>query len=167
MRLTTPVPVRGREHFVQDLGLAVLRRVLHQRHHAPHPGNQVHRAAHTLDHLSGDHPIGQVPAQGNLHRAQNRQIDMPAADHRKRVRARKEACARKRRHRLLPRVDQIRIDLILRRERPNPKQPILRVQRHVNILRNVVGHQRRNADAEVDVVPVLQLLSRALRHLFP
>ena len=56
--------------------------VLHHHHDAPHPGDEVHRPAHSLHHLAGDHPVGEVAVLGHLHRAENGQIDMPAADHR-------------------------------------------------------------------------------------
>src|SRR3546814_15450083 len=34
-----------------------------------------------LDHLAGHHPVGQVALVGDLHRAEDRQIDVAAADH--------------------------------------------------------------------------------------
>ena len=45
---------------LQELVLAVLRGVLHHHDHALDAGDQVHRAAHALDHLAGDHPVGEV-----------------------------------------------------------------------------------------------------------
>ena len=38
------------------------------------------------------------------------------------------------------------------------------MQRHVHAFGNVIGHQRRDADAEVDVVTVAQFLRCALGH---
>ena len=44
----------------QDLVAAVLGGVLHRNHDALRAGDEVHRAAHALDHLAGDHPVGEV-----------------------------------------------------------------------------------------------------------
>ena len=44
-------------------------------------GHQVHRAAHALDHLAGDHPVGEVALLGDLHGAEDGEIDVAAADH--------------------------------------------------------------------------------------
>ena len=41
-----------------ELRCSVLFGVLHDDHHAAHAGNQIHRAAHALDHLAGHHPVG-------------------------------------------------------------------------------------------------------------
>src|SRR3546814_11630109 len=43
---------------------------------------------------------------------------------------------------------------------------LLRLQPHVHAVGDVVGHQRRQADAKVDVHAVLKLTGGALRHLF-
>ena len=64
MRSTTPLPVSGRVHFGRIFELAVLGGVLHHHHHALDAGDQVHRAAHALDHLAGDHPVGEVAVLG-------------------------------------------------------------------------------------------------------
>ena len=53
--------------------LAVLGSVFHQHHHAAHTGDQVHRAAHALDHLAWNHPVGQITLLRHLHGAQNGQ----------------------------------------------------------------------------------------------
>ena len=59
--------------------------MFHQHNHATHTRDQVHRAAHTLDHFSGNHPIRQIACLGDLHRTQNGKIDFAGADHAKRV----------------------------------------------------------------------------------
>ena len=85
MRSTTPTPVSGSVHlgriFRSKPPSFFLRHVLHQHDHALHAGHQVHRAAHALDHLAGDHPVGQVALLADLHRAQDGQVDLAAADH--------------------------------------------------------------------------------------
>ena len=47
----------------QDLRRAVLGRVLHHHDHAAAAGDEIHRAAHALDHLAGDHPVREVAAR--------------------------------------------------------------------------------------------------------
>ena len=56
--------------------------MLHHDDDALDAGDEVHRAAHALDHLAGDHPVGEVAVLRHLHRAENGEIDMAAADHR-------------------------------------------------------------------------------------
>jgi hypothetical protein len=48
--------------LVDDLVRAVLGDVLHHHDHALGAVDEVHRAAHALDHLAGDHPVGEVAA---------------------------------------------------------------------------------------------------------
>jgi hypothetical protein len=60
MRLTTPLPVMGSEHCLQDLRAAVLRAVLHHGDDAAHAGDEIHGAAGALDHLARHHPVGEV-----------------------------------------------------------------------------------------------------------
>src|SRR3546814_2678504 len=52
---------------------------------------------------------------------------------------------------LLAGVDQVGVDLVLGRERADAEQAVLRLQPHVHAVGDVVGHQRRQADAKVDV----------------
>ena len=80
-RSTTPLPVRGSVQCVQQLRLAVLGGVVHQHDDALDAGDEVHRAAHALDQLAGDHPVGEVAVLGDLHRAEDREVDVAAADH--------------------------------------------------------------------------------------
>ena len=49
------------------------------------------------------------------------------------------------------------------RERPDAEQAVLRLQGHVHPFGNVIGDQRRDADAEIDVVAFAQLLGGAFR----
>src|SRR3546814_20465147 len=59
---------------------------------------------------------------GDLHCAQNRQIDMPAADHRETIGGAEKAGRRKSSNRLLSGVDQIRIYLIVIGEGPDAER---------------------------------------------
>jgi Zn-finger nucleic acid-binding protein len=78
----------GSEHCLTSLGVP-LGGVLHGDDDALHARDEVHRAAHALDHLAGDHPVGEVALLGDLHRAQDAQVDVPAADHREARRRRR------------------------------------------------------------------------------
>ena len=62
-------------------------------------------ATHALDHLARNHPVGQIAAPTDLHRAQNGQIDFSAANHGKTVMASKNRRARNGGHGLLACID--------------------------------------------------------------
>src|SRR5581483_6749901 len=63
------------------------------------------------------------------------------------------------------RIDQVGILVPLIGERAEAEHAVLALQLHRHAVRNVVRHQRRDADAEIDVEAIAQLLRRALRHL--
>src|SRR5262245_39249753 len=71
--------------LLQELGSAILRCVFHHNDDAFNPGDEIHRAAHPLHHLAGDHPVGEVAALVHFHSAEDREVDVTAADHRERV----------------------------------------------------------------------------------
>lgn len=73
----TRLPVSGRVHSLSSLG-SPLGHMLHDDDHAFDAGHEIHGAAHALYHLAGNHPVCQIAALGNLHRAEDRQIDMSA-----------------------------------------------------------------------------------------
>ena len=151
--------------IAQQLGAAVRGRVLHQNDDAPDAGDKVHGAAHAFHALARNHPVGQVAALGNLHGAEDRQVDVSAANHGEGIGARKSGRARHEGHRLLSGVDEVGVDFVLTRKRAHAEQAVLRLQSHGDAGGNVVGHQRGNADAEIDVEAVLQLLCGAGGHL--
>src|SRR5262245_27367852 len=91
----------------QDLVPAVPRRVLHRHDDAPDAGDEIHGAAHAFHHLAGDHPVREIARFVHLQRAEHRQIDVAAADHRERLRAVEVRAARNLCDRLLAGVDQI------------------------------------------------------------
>ena len=55
--------------------------VLHRDDHLFGAGDEIHGAAHTLDHFAGDHPVGKVAVLVHLQRAEHGQVDVPAANH--------------------------------------------------------------------------------------
>ena len=56
-------------------------------------GDEIHRAAHALDHLARDHPVGEVALLADLHRAEDGEVDVPAADHREALGAREDGAS--------------------------------------------------------------------------
>ena len=81
IRSTTARPVSGSVHSLQQLRLAVLGGVVHDHDDPLDAGDEVHRPAHALDQLPRDHPVGEVARLGDLHRAEDRHVDLAAADH--------------------------------------------------------------------------------------
>src|SRR5262249_25860205 len=69
--------------------------------------------------------------------------------------------SRKDRYRFFPGIDEIRIDLVLFRIRSHAEDSVLRLENDLHARRNVVGHEGRHADAEVDEIPVAQLFGRS------
>ena len=157
MTLTTFTPVSGSVQRVQNLVAAVARGVLHGDDHALGAGHQVHRAAHALDHLAGNHPVGEAARFVHLQRAEDGQVDVPAAHHRERLGAVEIGAARQLGDGFLAGVDQIGIDFLVERIGADAEHAVLRVQRDIHAGGDVVGHERRHADAKVDVVAVLEL----------
>ena len=149
----------------QHLGLATLVGVVGHHDNPAHSGNKVHRAAHAFDELSGDHPVCQIAILGHFHRAKDRHRDLATPDHAKAGRAVEIDRLRKLRNRLLAGIDQIGIFIALEREWPHAQHAVLGLQRDVHTLRNVVCHQRRNADAEIHIHAVFKFLRGPRRHL--
>ena len=87
--------------------------------------DEIHRAAHSLDHAAGDHPVREIAVLGNLHRAEDRQIDVTATDHAEGLRAIEIARRRQLGDGLLAGVDQIGVFLALERERAHAEHAVL------------------------------------------
>ncbi len=160
-------PLAGQRQgaFLQKLG-AVLGGMLHHHHDALDAGDQIHRAAHALDHLARNHPVGEVAVLRHLHRAEDRQVDMSAAHHAEGFGGREIAGRRQFAHRLLAGVDEVGVFLALVRKRSHAQHAVLALKIHVDAIRNIVRHQRRNADAKIDVIAVAQFLRGTRCHLF-
>ena len=96
--------------------------------------HQIHRTPHSFHHLPRDHPVGQITATRylhlynihihraklsqnvskmnfHLHGAQDSESNMSTSNHSKTLFTREEGAAWNCSHRLLPRVDQVRINL--------------------------------------------------------
>jgi hypothetical protein len=98
--------------------------VLHGHDDAAGSGDQVHSAAHSFDHFTGNHPVGDRAFAINLHGAQNCKVNVTAADHGKTISTGKKGGAFDCSDRLFSSVDQIRIDLIFQRKRTESKESI-------------------------------------------
>src|SRR5580692_12537530 len=90
---------------------------------------------------------------------------MAAADHAERVRRVEIARGRQLGDGLLAGIDEVGVLLALERERAGAEHAVLRLQLHIDAVRDVVRHQGRNTDAEIDVKTVLQFLGGAFGHL--
>jgi hypothetical protein len=160
---------QGQRALGQDLevfgAVLLLGHMLHQHDDALDASHQVHRAAHALDHLAGDHPVGQVAVLADLHGTQDGQVDLAAADHGKAVVAAKDAAALDGGHRLLAGVDQVGVDFVLGGERADAQHAVLGLQPHLLVGGHKIGHQRGNAYPEVDVKTVFELTGRTGGHL--
>src|SRR5216683_5269204 len=91
---------------------------------------------------------------------------MPAAHHAEGFGAGEIAGRRQFAHRLLAGIDEVGVFLALVRERSHAEHAVLALQVHVDAVGDIVRYQRRDADAEIDVIAVAQLLGGARRHLF-
>jgi hypothetical protein len=80
--------------------------------------------------LPGIIQLARSPFLGHLHGAQDRQVDMPAADHRERIGAGEIAGRRQLRDGLLAGVDEVGILLALERERAHAEHAVLALQLH-------------------------------------
>ena len=115
--------------------------------------------------LPGIIQLAMSPAGGDLHGAEDRGVDLAAADHPERGRGVEERRALAQRDGLLAGVDQVRVLLALERVGADAEDAVLGLQHQLDVVGDVVGHQRRQPDAEVDVGPVGQLRGRPRGHL--
>ena len=86
---------------------------------------------------------------------------MPAADHQERVGVVDIAAAGQQGHRLFAGIDEVEIDLVGAGRRPDPEHAVLALQDDLATLGQHIGDQRRHADAEIDVDPVIEILRGA------
>ena len=75
---------------------------------------------------------------------------MPAAHHAKAVGAVEKSTTGQQRHRLFACVDEVKVLRVFSRGRAHAQDAVFTLQHHLPARRNVVGHQRRHADTEVD-----------------
>ena len=68
---------------------------------------------------------------------------------------------------LLAGVDEVGVFLAFVGEGAHAEQAVFALQDHADAVGQVVGHQRGDADAQVDVVAVVQFLGRDGSHFIP
>ena len=126
---------------------------------------QIHGTAHTLDHFARHHPIGDIATFGDLHAAKHGQIDMPAPDHRKAGGTIEIGRLRKLADRLFTGIDQVWIFLACIGKGADAEQAVFGLQRHFNAIGNMIGNERGDANAQIDIIAILQLARRPGGHV--
>src|SRR5215469_17267162 len=91
---------------------------------------------------------------------------MPAADHGKRIGARKVTGSRHFGYGLLAGVDKIWVFLPFDRIRSDSEHAVFALQHHLNALGNVVGNERRHANAQVHIESIAQFAGNTLYDAF-
>ncbi len=165
IRWTQCRPVRGRVHSSTNLRVTLLGDVLHHDDDALGAVDQVHRAAHPLDHRAGHHPVRDVTLRRDLHGSENRDVDLAAANHSEGGRGVEVRRTGNSRDGFLAGVDEFRVEFFLGRVRADAEHAVLRVQDDLDVGIEVVRHQRGHADTEIDVLAVGQFPCHTGRHL--
>ena len=156
----------GQRALLDDLVGAVLGDVLHDHDDPLGAVDEVHRAAHALDHLAGDHPVGEVAAARRPASRRGWRASMwPPRIIPKLVGGVEERGALAQRHRLLAGVDEVGVLVAVDRVGADAEEAVLALEHDLDAVGHVVGDERRQADAEVDVEAVGQLRGGARGHL--
>jgi tripartite-type tricarboxylate transporter receptor subunit TctC len=151
---------------LDDLARTLLREVLHHHQHLLCSRGEIHRAADCRNRVrAAGVPVGEVARRRDLEGAEHREVEVPAADHAERVGMVEIGAAREQGDRLLAGVDQVLVLLPGGGLRPDAEHAVLAVQDDLAPLGKVVGDQRRQADAEVDVRAFGDVARHARRHL--
>src|SRR5215216_2481834 len=125
------------------------------------PYEQVHRPAYPQDRLAGDGPVGYASQPVHLKHAEHGDGDVSAPDHGERLGTREVGGADVLRDWQLPGVNQLQVHLLGLRSGAGTDHAVLSMQEYLDAFGHVIGHERREADAEVDHIPRLQVLSHA------
>ena len=96
-------------------------------------------------------PVGEIAVLRDLEGTEHAEIDMAATDHREGIGMMKIAAARQQRHRPLAGIDQVRVLFALGRGGPHAENAVLAMDHDFTVRRQVVRHQLRRADAEIDI----------------
>lgn len=137
---------------LDQLALAFARLQFHHHEDVFGADGQVHRAAHGGDGVGrAGVPVGQVAVLRHLEGAQHADVQVAAAHHRERVGVMEERAAGQFGHGLLAGVDQVVVFLALGGRGAHAQHAVFGMQDDFAVSRQVVGHQRGQADAQVDV----------------
>ena len=110
-RLTTALPVSGRSQVASSLGLPSLAVCSMVTITDRAPWTRSMAPPMPFDHFPGHHPVGEVTGGGDLHRAEDGDVDVAAADHRETGGGVEERRPGQHRHGLFAGVDQVRVDV--------------------------------------------------------
>src|SRR5262249_32158261 len=102
----------------------------------------------------------------DLHRSEDAQVDVPAADHGERIGAGEIRSAWHLGHGFFARIDQVSIFLPFDRIRANTEHAVLALQHHMNPGWDIIGDQCRHANTEIDIEAITQLAGNALDDAF-
>ena len=131
-----------------------------------HARDQVHGAADCGDGVGlARGPVGQIAVLRDLERAEHAKIQVAAADHGEAVRVMKVRGARQRRHALFARIDQLGIAFAGPGRGAHAEHAIFCVVDQRAARRHELGDQLRNANAQIHIGAVGNVLRQALRHL--
>src|SRR3990172_2383441 len=144
-----------------NLGLAILRRVLRRRDHFPCVEGQIHATPDVPHTPPREHPVRQITIIVDFDHAQNCYVNMTAAYHGERVGMVEKAHAGLRRDILSAGIDQVYIchflHVIGRDNRAETQRPVFRVVDYCHTLWGKARHEAGNTDAEVHYGAVEQL----------
>lgn len=119
IRSTTALPVRGSVHSFSTFDLPCFDAWSMTTTDAANARHQIHRPAHALHKLAGDHPAGQIAVFGDFHRAKDRHGDLATADHGERGRVVEIGRMRQFGDRLLAGIDKVGVLFAFERKRPH------------------------------------------------
>jgi hypothetical protein len=161
-RSTGRTDVSGNVHARTILGfpLAVW---LHGHHDAFGTRHEIHRTAHAGHHLARNHPVREPTLHVDLQATQYGHVDVAATDQAERHRAVERARARDGSHGPATRIGETRLGHRFLGNGSGADQSVLGLKEDADTLRNVIGDQRGNADAEVHQHAVAQLEGDASR----
>ena len=123
--------------------------------------DEVHRAAHALDHLARDHPVGEVAGSQTCMAPRTAVSMWPPRIMPKRRGGVEERGARRTVTVSLPALIRSASTSIVGGIRAHAEDAVLRVQHQLHPVGQVVRDQRRQPDAEIHVLAVGQLSAAA------
>jgi hypothetical protein len=151
----------GEAAFGEELAFAFGVGMLHGDDDVAGGGDEVHGAAHALDHFAGDLPVGDIAGFADFHGAQDGKVDLAGADHAKAFGGIEKGGAGDRGDGLLTGVDEIGIHFALGRVRSDPEESVFALEDNGHACRNIVGDEGGDADAEVDIHAVAEFAGNA------
>ena len=152
--------------FLEDFGLVVARGVFHSDEDALCAGDEIHCAAHALEHFAGDGPVGESSRFVHLERTQDGQVDMGATDHGERIGGGEITCAGEFGDGFLSSVDEVGVDFGFDGIRTDAEHAVFGLQDDFDTGWNEVGDKRRHTDAKIDVIAVAEFAGDAAGNAF-